>query len=183
MKYLRKYKSLNESGRWVYPCPDIDDKFDLVLVSVTSKYDNPYYYLTSDVVKKLNYKNNNIDPSIIKDLFLDLFDDDVISNIEVKKIYHVNNYKNSEKKYAGYVLKVKVEFSDNIYNEENLKNRALYMERRDEVIQIITYDLHHRNLNYHLSKWNINDMSYSILENTYDEFDLWSLSLNLQTLK
>lgn len=149
MKYLKKYKSLNESQRWISPCPAIDDKFDL-------------------------------------------FDDDIISNIEVSKIYHVRNYQDSEKKYAGYVLQVRVEFSDNSYNEENLKNRAIYMKRREEVTQILKYDLHHKNLNHHLSKWNINDTGYGgghylhhidILENTYDEFDLWGLSLDLQTLK
>ena len=192
MKYLKKYKSLNESGRWISPCPAIDDKFDLVTITRVHAEPDNTHYLTSDVVKKLNDKNSNIDPSIIKDLFIDLFDDGIISNIEVSKIYHVRNYVDSEKKYAGYVLQVRVEFSDNNYNEENLKNRAIYMKRREEVTQIITYDLHHRNLNHHLSKWNINDKEYGderylyhidILRNKYDEFDLWSLSLNLETLK
>ena len=192
MKYLKKYKSLNESQRWISPCPAIDDKFDLVTITRVHAKPDYTHYLTSDVVKKLNDKNSNIDPSIIKDLFIDLFDDDIISNIEVSKIYHVRNYQDSEKKYAGYVLQVRVEFSDNSYNEENLKNRAIYMKRREEVTQILKYDLHHKNLNHHLSKWNINDTVYGgghylhhmySLKYQYDEFDLWGLSLDLQTLK
>jgi len=198
MKYLKLFENFDKvfenfdkNGRWISPCPNIDDKFDFV--TITREHTKPDYthYLTSDVVKKLNDKNNNIEPSIIKDLFIDLFDDEIISNIEVKKFYYVRNYQNSEKKYAGYVLEVKIEFSDNIYNEDNIKDRNLYLEKRGEVLKDIEDHLNHKSLNQNLSKWNINDgdtdgMGWrrnEFFKNIYDEFDLWGLSLDLQTLK
>lgn len=189
MKYLKVFENFDKNGRWISPYPN-DDKFDLVRVRRYHAKPDYTHYLTSDVLKKLNDINNNLDPSIIKDIFIDFFDDEIISNIYVTKEYMVNNYKDSEDKYASYVLTVKLMFSKNIYNDDNIKDRNLYLEKRSELLQDIDEHLNHRSLNQKLSKWNINDCDNDFtfrrnefFKNTFDEFDLWGLSLNLQTLK
>lgn len=40
-----------------------------------------------DKIEELNNHNNNFDPYIIKDLFIDLFDDGLVEDIEIIKIY------------------------------------------------------------------------------------------------
>jgi hypothetical protein len=85
MKHLKIYR--------LFESISIDDNFDKVIRVNRNDGDE---LLTDEVIEKLNNKNGNLDPNIIKDLFLDLIDDDILSKVEVKKMYEV-----SKNKYAN----------------------------------------------------------------------------------
>lgn len=175
MKYLKKY-NLFES---------IDNQFDEVRKSRKhgSEYEGDIELITDDVIEKLNNKNENFRPSIIKDLFIDLFDDDILEKIEVIKTYGVEKYQRSSEKYINYVINAKIYFRDNTFTKENREKREKYLEKREEVFEILKDYYGHKNLNSRLSKWNFDDNRLMSFRNSFDEIDLWSLSLNLQTLK
>jgi hypothetical protein len=190
MKHLKTYR--------LFESISIDDNFDKVIRVNRNDGDE---LLTDEVIEKLNNKNGNLDPNIIKDLFLDLIDDDILSKVEVKKMYGVNNYnKVSKNKYANYLIKIYVYFTESCNNVSELSDekRERYLEERSKIISIIRESLDHNNLNSKLSSWNIKDCpGYAgtlaripsrfgeqlTYRNDYDEMDLWSESLNLQTMK
>lgn len=182
LRYLKKY-NLFES---------IDSQFDAVYKSRKhgSKYDGDIELITYDIIEKLNNKNGNFKPSIIKDLFIDLFDDDVLEKIEFLKTYSVERYEGSfatprSNKYIRYVITAKIYFKDNRFTKENCEKREKYLEKREEVFEVLKDYYGHKNLNSRLSKWNIfdDDRLTSVFRNSFDEIDLWGLSLDLQTLK
>ena len=170
MKHIKGFK-LFES---------VDSQFDVV---------NKVNYkelMTDDVVNKLNDKNGNINPLLVKDLFIDLFDEDIINNFNFSKFYYVKKYsEDSEDKYIYYVIQIRIFFSDNRFTKENCEKREKYLEKREEVFEILKDYYGHKNLNSRLSKWNISDHERltSVFDNSFDEIDLWGLALNLQTLK
>lgn len=171
MKHIKGFK-LFES---------VDSQFDAV-----NKVNNYKELMTDDVVNKLNDKNGNINPLLVKDLFIDLFDEDIINNFNFSKFYYVKKYsEDSEDKYIYYVIQIRIDFSDNRFTKENCEKREKYLEKREEVFEILKDHYGHKNLNSRLSKWNISDHERltSVFDNSFDEIDLWGLALNLQTLK
>ena len=187
MRYLKTYKIFES----------IDSQFDGVYKSRKhgSEYDGDIELITDDIIEKLNNKNENFKPSIIKDLFIDLFDDDILSHIKFTKYYYVENYitatgRKSKKKYIKYIIIVEPYFTEscNNHSKESCQKRTRYLEKRDEVIEILDEYYNHRNLNTSLSPYNIYDTTFIDYYNhpfkkINDKFDLCCSSLDLQTLK
>lgn len=186
MRYLKTYKIFES----------IDSQFDEVYKSRRhgSEYDGDVELITDDIIEKLNNKNGNFKPSIIKDLFIDLFDDDILSHIKFTKSYYVENYitptgRKSKNKYVKYIITVEPYFTEscNNYSKESCQKRTRYLEKRAEVIDILDEYYNHRNLNRSLSPYNIYDTIAMIRFNSFklinDKFDLCCSSLDLNKLK
>lgn len=139
-----------------------------------------------DRIEELNNYNNNFDPYIIKDLFIDFFDDDLIEHIEINKLYKKENSIKTIKgvtkpaNYINYVITINFKLN-NQYSDKFYRIRKRYLEERDNIRDIIYYHYGHKSLNYGLSQWNLYDTEKVNGDNFFkrneDYFDLWSKSL------
>lgn len=185
MRYIKRYK-LFESLK-----PTPEDGFDAIYyINNTTKEYNVYNYFDSEdilnqKIKELNDLNDNFDPSIIKDFFIDFFDptsihpNGFIENIEVIKYYEVRETtatrkgKTEKAFYLHYTIKASIKISD-IYSEEAKEVRKEYLKERDEIRRIIHSHYNHKSLNYDLSDWVIFDRHGMRFTRNEDYFDMWS---------
>lgn len=113
-------------------------------------------------IKELNNKNNNFNPYIIKDLFIDFFDDNLIIDMEINKIYKKVTRLTAGHKPSSYLIYIiDVNFKlNNEYSDKFYQLRKKYLKERDEIRNIIYYHYGHKSLNTKLGDIN----EYNLLQ-------------------
>jgi hypothetical protein len=157
-------------------------------------FDKIFFQRDSDIelkswISELNNHNNNFDPYIIKDLFIDFFDDDLIRDMEVNKLYKKVESTRTIKgitKPASYIIYIiDVNFKlNNEYSDKFYELRKKYLKERDEIRNILYYHYGHKSLNTKLGdldEYNLLDgvdLGRDIIfKNNNVGFDLWSKAL------
>lgn len=150
-----------------------------------SGFDNILFYnfdIEKHFIKELNNHNNNFNPKIIKDLFIEFFDDHLIEDIKVNKIYKkvetTKTIKGVTKttSYITYVIHINLKLNDK-FSDKFYELRKKYLKERDEIRDILHEHFNHNSLNYGLSKYSLYNNNNYFFERNEDSFDLWSKSL------
>jgi hypothetical protein len=169
-------------------------KFNESYIHKEEGFDNIFYQRDDqgrsielkDGINELNKRNNNFSPFIIKDLFIDFFDEELITNMEINKIYKkVKGEKiiKGKKTYSDYIFyTIEVYFKlSNEYSKKYYKLREDYLKEREEIRSILYHHYGHKSLNTDLSKFNLFDtvdVGREIFFNrNKDKIDFWSKAL------
>jgi hypothetical protein len=178
MKYI---KSFNESL-----ILKNEDGFDNIYLQVNDGFLNRDIILNN--IDVLNKHNNNFDPLVIKDLFMDFIDKDFFEDINITKIYKsakststIDDIK-KDVYSISYVIEVTFTLS-NVYSVKNENLREEYLISEEKNRRILHEYYNHKSLNTKLGRISIfyksYDYNYQGLTNyNYDNnkvgFDLWS---------
>ena len=185
MKYLKFFENYKE----------VDNLFDNIYYqqshgdSLTFSWgDFRSQFKVDQLLRTLNEKNNNFDPRIIKDFFIEYYDEYLITDQEMNKVYNLTkstSTTNGVTKDAWYIsYTIQVIFNlNNDSSEKYLKLRSKYLKERDEIREILENHYNHKSLNCDLNIWNYGDKetvydngSSEIFKKNKDKFDLWAKS-------
>ena len=155
--------------------PGFDEIF-LEFESFRSVRDTPIYNYQ---IKNLNDNNNNFDPSLIMQLFIDFYDNSLILEDKITKIYKVGIQ--NDRYHLSYKIEVNFTIEDK-YSDKILNLRKSYLEERNSNLDTLYRYYGHRSLNQKLNYYNafykLASWSTEFL-NKEDKFDLFSKFLFL----
>jgi hypothetical protein len=144
-----------------------------------------YSYIENSLIKEINNHNNNFNPNIIKDLFIEFIDNHLIEDIVINKIYEkvestkINKGITKPASYIRYVIKINFKLNDK-YSDKFYELRKEYLKERDEIRDILREHFNHKSLNSGLSEYTLYNNDNYIFTRNKDSFDLFSKCLWLK---